>query len=200
MMRIVICGTGALACRFGAALAAHNEITLVGTWQAQIDALNDGPLRVTGTDGREQHVKLAARHSTEPIPSADVALVLTKSARTKAAARVAEAALTAGGIAVTLQNGLGNQETLAQLIPAERVVSGITMSGAALDGPGLLRLARRSCRRPMLMSCRCRGSRPPASHWHARQPRRLGLLDRLPLLPTHPAPRHFAAPAMTAAT
>ena len=45
------------------------------------------------------------------------------------------------GLALTLQNGLGNAETLRQALGAERVALGVTTSGATLLGPGRVRPA-----------------------------------------------------------
>jgi 2-dehydropantoate 2-reductase len=43
------------------------------------------------------------------------------------------------GLAVTLQNGLGNREMLARSLDADRVALGTTTAGATLLGPGLVR-------------------------------------------------------------
>jgi 2-dehydropantoate 2-reductase len=43
------------------------------------------------------------------------------------------------GLAITLQNGLGNYETLTQRLGLSRVVLGTTTTGATLLGPGLAR-------------------------------------------------------------
>ena len=47
--------------------------------------------------------------------------------------------LAGDGVAVTLQNGLGNRETLAQSLGSDRVALGTTTTGATLLGPGLAR-------------------------------------------------------------
>jgi 2-dehydropantoate 2-reductase len=50
-----------------------------------------------------------------------------------------ETCLAGGGVAVTLQNGLGNLEKLAARLGERRASLGVTTSGATLLGPGRIR-------------------------------------------------------------
>jgi 2-dehydropantoate 2-reductase len=67
------------------------------------------------------------------------ALVLVKAWQTERAARQLKECLLQDGIAITLQNGLGNLELLSQSLGHERVALGATTTGATLLGPGLVR-------------------------------------------------------------
>jgi 2-dehydropantoate 2-reductase len=69
------------------------------------------------------------------------ALVLVKSWQTQRAAQQLAECLGADGLALTLQNGLGNREILAQALGDERVALGVTTVGANLLGPGKIRPA-----------------------------------------------------------
>jgi 2-dehydropantoate 2-reductase len=71
-------------------------------------------------------------------PAAAV-LLLVKSWQTERAARMAAAVLAPDGLAVTLQNGLGNLQKLAERVGPERAVAGVTTQGAALLAPGHVR-------------------------------------------------------------
>ena len=47
-MKIVIAGSGAMGCRYGAALfESGHEVTLLDGWAAHVAAINEGGLRVT---------------------------------------------------------------------------------------------------------------------------------------------------------
>jgi 2-dehydropantoate 2-reductase len=70
---------------------------------------------------------------------ADLAIVLVKAWQTERAARQLEQCLPKHGLAVTLQNGLGNREILAERLGAGRVALGVTTTGATLLGPGVAR-------------------------------------------------------------
>lgn len=138
-MRIVIFGVGAMGCLFGARLAPHADVTLIGRWPQQIAALAHAPLRLIFPDGHEEHIALYAATDVKAVGAADVALILTKSGKTEEAARGAAQVLEEDGIAVTLQNGLGNLEAIARQVGEQRAALGVTTQGAALEGPGVLR-------------------------------------------------------------
>src|SRR5262249_24646236 len=72
--------------------------------------------------------------------SVELVLILTKSVDTRAAAQAALPMLTSTTAVVTLQNGLGNVEIISEVLGAERVLQGMTYVGAAVDGPGSVRL------------------------------------------------------------
>jgi 2-dehydropantoate 2-reductase len=65
--------------------------------------------------------------------------VLVKAWQTERAARHLKECLAQDGIAVTLQNGLGNRETLIQSLGLNRVALGVTTTGATLLGAGLVK-------------------------------------------------------------
>jgi 2-dehydropantoate 2-reductase len=144
MMRIAIFGVGAMGCLFGSRLAPHADVTLIGRWPEQIDALQNGSLQIIGSDGVAQStVSLAVTNDPTILAPVDLALILTKSAKTERAARQAAAVLKPSGIALTLQNGIGNLEIIAGQVGPERAALGVTAMGASMDGPGVLRLGGR---------------------------------------------------------
>ena len=66
----------------------------------------------------------------------DLAIVLVKSYRNREAGRQLQTLLGPTGLALSLQNGLGNLETLAEFVPPSRLLQGISWLGAGLAGPG----------------------------------------------------------------
>jgi 2-dehydropantoate 2-reductase len=133
-IRIAIFGVGAMGCLFGARLTPHADITLIGDWPEQIQTLREHPLRLIENDGSESRVSLRATDDIRQVKPADIALILTKTPQTRAAAEQAAKILAPDGLAITLQNGLGNQEVLQEAINAERVTVGVTMLGASTGG------------------------------------------------------------------
>lgn len=142
MNNILIVGTGALATLFAARLAqAGHPITMLGTWKAGLDALNTHGARLIDSHGNERHFKVQALdHPREDI-AFQHALILVKAWQTeRVAAQLKECLADAPrGLAVTLQNGLGNREMLAQSLGIDRVALGTTTTGATLLGPGLVK-------------------------------------------------------------
>ncbi len=137
---ILIVGTGALATLFAARLSSCGvPVTMLGSWKDGLDALRREGARLVREDGSSLTGAVRATDDPRVCQGARLALVLVKSWQTKrAAARLAEC-LSADGLAVSLQNGLGNRESLARFLGDARVGLGITTQGATLLGPGLAR-------------------------------------------------------------
>ncbi len=137
---ILIIGTGALATLFGARLARAGEsVTMLGTWQLGLNALRGEGARLMDSQGHEHAYKVSATDNPQECRGAKLALVLVKSWQTARAARQLAECLAPSGLALTLQNGLGNREALAEVLGAPRVALGSTTTGATLLGPGLVR-------------------------------------------------------------
>jgi 2-dehydropantoate 2-reductase len=134
---ILVVGTGAMACLFAARLASAGiPVAMTGSWTDGLEALQKEGVRLVQADGGEQAFPLQGVYSTQSCDKAKYALVLVKSWQTGFAAERLAACLAADGLALTLQNGLGNREALARTLGSNRVALGVTTSGATLLGPG----------------------------------------------------------------
>lgn len=137
-MRIAIFGVGAMGCLFGAHLNDHAAVTLIGHWPEQLAALQQAPLRFITPNG-EELIRLRATDDPDSVGAVNVALILTKAPQTDHAAQRAAQILAPDGIAVTLQNGIGNLDVLARHVGADRAALGVTTLGANIAEPGVLR-------------------------------------------------------------
>jgi 2-dehydropantoate 2-reductase len=81
----------------------------------------------------------ALREALAGCAGARCALVLVKSWQTRRAACLLESCLAPDGLALSLQNGLGNRETLAEVLGPDRVGLGVATVGANLAAPGVVR-------------------------------------------------------------
>ena len=138
---IVIFGIGAMGTLFGSRLTEVANVTLFGNWPEQIEALQREGLTIIQPDGRETHHALRVTNDLNQLPPADIALILVKSHQTTRAAAQAAQVLRPDGVAITLQNGLGNLEKLAETVGQHRAALGITAQGATTLAPGRLRHA-----------------------------------------------------------
>ena len=137
---VLIVGTGALACLFAARLAEAGErVTLLGTWPEGLEALRSQGVRLVEPDGSERAYPVEVITDLPVRDPFSLALVLVKSWQTGRAARQLADCLSAKGLALTLQNGLGNREMLLERLGAPRVALGVTTYGATLKGPGRVR-------------------------------------------------------------
>ncbi|NMC32512.1 MAG: 2-dehydropantoate 2-reductase [Veillonellaceae bacterium] len=140
-MKIVIIGAGAMGGLFAARLAAAGEdVSVVDVWAEHIETIRTQGL-ILKTEQGEVRANPAAVTRVEDLATsaADLVIVFVKSGMTAAAARSAQTILGLAGRVLTLQNGLGNAETIATVVGADRVLAGTTAQGATLLGPGRIR-------------------------------------------------------------
>jgi 2-dehydropantoate 2-reductase len=104
-------------------------------------------------EGRADLVKVDRTHAPLRVGEApiDAAIVATKTPGTAWAAEIAAKILSRDGVALTIQNGLGNYETLVARVGRERAAVGVIYVGAQLvkgelraTGPGKVELGRPS--------------------------------------------------------
>ncbi len=137
---VLIVGTGAMACLFAARLEkAGTAVTLLGAWPEGIEAIREHGVRLVEVDGQEETIPVQATDDPHACAGARLAIVLVKSWQTDRAAQQLDACLSRDGLALTLQNGLGNYEVLAEFLGSQRAAVGTTTFGATLMGPGRVR-------------------------------------------------------------
>lgn len=130
-MEVVIFGAGSLGSLVGGLLARTHDVTLVGR-DPHMAAVDAAGLRVTGHDEFVVHPDT----TTDGVSlTADLAVLTVKSFDTADAAR----ALATGdvGAALSLQNGMGNEDVLAAQLECP-VLAGSTTHGALLREPGVV--------------------------------------------------------------
>jgi 2-dehydropantoate 2-reductase len=138
-MKITIAGSGAMGCRFGAALfEAGHEVLLLDGWAGHVAAINEAGLRVTDEAGTRV-VPVPAALFPAPADHADLVLVFAKATATATVAAAAAGSIGPSSLLLTLQNGLGNVEELSAHAPADRLLAGTTTLGTELVGPGHIR-------------------------------------------------------------
>jgi 2-dehydropantoate 2-reductase len=132
-VRVAVLGCGAIGSLYAAHLARVPGVEVWGVdpWADHVVAIERDGLRVTG---RADFV--APVHATthpEELPPCDFGVVATKSQHTADAVRSAAHALRDASV-VSLQNGLGNEEAIAELLP--RVMRGSIVTAGHVPEPG----------------------------------------------------------------
>ncbi len=139
-MKVCIVGCGAVGSLFAAHLA---QVDKVEVWaydvvHDHIEAINHGGLRVTGNADLVGRVR--ASTDSQAIPPCDFGIVATKSLFTRSAIE-ATAHLFADGAVASVQNGVGNEEVIAEHV--ERVIRGTTFPAGHLVEPGVVNMDTR---------------------------------------------------------
>ena len=132
-MRVCVVGCGAVGSLFAAQLAQLDDVEV---WaydlsQPHVDAINAHGLRLSGAG--DVVGRLRATSDPEELPQCEFGLVATKAMHTEAAIR-ATAGSFADGSVCSVQNGLGNEEVLAEHV--ERVIRGTTFPAGRIVEPG----------------------------------------------------------------
>ena len=135
-MKIAVLGAGAMGSLFGGRLAeGGHEVTLISTWAEHVDRINREGLCLDGLGG-DRRVKVKASLSAMEAGAAELVIVSVKATQTREAMAGALGLVGPDTVVLTLQNGLGNAESLAELVGPDRVVAGTSSHGADLKGPG----------------------------------------------------------------
>jgi 2-dehydropantoate 2-reductase len=141
-MKIVLVGAGAMGCLFAALLRrAGLEICLLARNDASVAAIMRHGIRLENSIGTHAIDGISITRDAASIGYADYVVFFVKAFDTEQAAVCAAACVGPHTVIVTLQNGIGNVELLAEYFPAQPVLAGTTAHGATLLGPGHVRHA-----------------------------------------------------------
>jgi 2-dehydropantoate 2-reductase len=140
-MKTVIVGAGAMGSLFGGLLSLKGEeVCLVDIWKEHIDTIRSKGL-VLEERGKAQPIQIHATTEVASVGKADLVLIFVKTYHTEKAVSNARVLQKESTVFLTLQNGLGNEETLCKKIDRNKVLLGVTGQGATLLGPGHIRHA-----------------------------------------------------------
>lgn len=140
-MKVGVVGAGAMGSLFGGLLAeAGAEVWLIDIWKAHVDAVNNSGLEIE-REGKSRTVHLKATADPGAVKGCDLVIVFVKSTHTGDAAQTAGRIAGEKGLVLTLQNGMGNADRIAQDVDPMNVIAGTTSYGATMLGPGKIRHA-----------------------------------------------------------
>lgn len=135
-VRVAVLGCGAI----GSLYAAHAarvpgvEVWAVDPWVAHVEAIEVRGLRVTGN--ADFVAPVHAVTDAAELPTCDYGIVATKALQTRAAVETARAALREASV-VSVQNGIGNEDVIAEVLPL--VMRGSVVTAGAVTEPGVVR-------------------------------------------------------------
>ena len=139
-MKICFIGAGALGSTIGGTLAKGGaQVWLIDPFQAHVDAINAQGLRMLEA-GVETTVAVTACSLAGQVGVvADLVIVLVKSYHTREAVRAAATIIGPETVVMSLQNGLGHEDILAEEVGRDRVMAGKTYVGGVFLAPGHVR-------------------------------------------------------------
>ena len=133
-VKICIVGCGALGSVFAAHLARLQDVEVYAydVSEEHTRAIRERGLRISGA--AEFTVKFHATTEPREIPPCDFGIFATKCAHTRSAIEQTAQIFGATGAVCSVQNGLGNEEIIAEHV--RQVIRGATTMAAHLIGPG----------------------------------------------------------------
>jgi 2-dehydropantoate 2-reductase len=135
-LKFAILGAGALGSAIGGVLTeAGHEVWLITRNAAHVDAINQRGL-ILRTAGVDRTVPARAATSAAAAGVVDCAVVLVKSAQTLAVMQAALSLLGPHTTVLSLQNGLGHEDVLSEVVGRSRVLAGKTYCGGQMIAPG----------------------------------------------------------------
>jgi 2-dehydropantoate 2-reductase len=139
-MRIGVVGAGAMGSLFGARLveSGHSDVVLLDVNKPHMDAIRDHGL--TFQDGDEtRRVAIAATSDPHEAGKVDFIVFFCKHPDSAKAIDDARPMLTDKTVVWTPQNGIGNVEIIAGVVPESRIAKGLTSSTSIQTSPGEIR-------------------------------------------------------------
>jgi 2-dehydropantoate 2-reductase len=135
-VRVAVLGCGAIGSLYAAHLARVPgvEVWAVDPWVEHVAAIEAHGLRVTGH--ADFVAPVHARTDAAELPDCAFGVVATKALHTRDAVTAARGALAEAAV-VSVQNGVGNEEVVAEIIP--RVMRGSIVTAGHITEPGIVR-------------------------------------------------------------
>jgi 2-dehydropantoate 2-reductase len=139
-VRVAVVGCGAVGSLFAAHLAQVEDVEVwaYDVVKPHVEAINRDGLRLTG----EAELTGRVHATTDParLPACEFGIVATKSMFTRDAIKQTARAFADGAVA-SVQNGVGNEETISDHV--ERVIRGTTFPAGHVVEPGVVHMDTR---------------------------------------------------------
>lgn len=139
-MNILIVGSGAMGSLFAGRLKQNGvDVTLFNRFNDHIKSIQENGLTIVDHKKESTHVVPPIITAPEKLTDHfDLVIVLVKTFATEIVLEKVLTRLSNHPPILTLQNGIGNLETIQEIAPNNDVFVGVTYAGASIDKPGVL--------------------------------------------------------------
>ena len=126
-MEIAIVGAGVLGSIFGSLFLEKGfSVTLIEVLEERVHLIEKEGLWLQWPDGKRTHSRISITSKVDEAGVKDAVMIAVKGYHTRSAIESAMPMIGEETIVVSVQNGLGNLEVIAETVGPERVVGGIT--------------------------------------------------------------------------
>ena len=136
-MKVLIIGAGAMASLFGGRLkAGKGNVTLLNRLNSHVDEINRSGLTIIEKDDTATNVPLKVIQEISQDDNYDIILVLIKAHANETVLGPLKEKIDSGTLFITMQNGIGNLETIRKIFPNNPVAVGSAGCGASIENNG----------------------------------------------------------------
>jgi len=137
-MKIAVVGVGAMGSIYAGLLAdAGHEVWAIDVWRDHLDAITQTGLRIDSADSSRTVTGLNVAATVAEAGACDLYIIATKASAVGDAAKAVSGAMAPSSLVLTIQNGLGAGERIADNMGTENVLLGVAEGfGASVVGPG----------------------------------------------------------------
>lgn len=136
-MKIAIVGSGAMGSLIGGLLIKKDkDVIFFDPWKEHVDAINKKGLLMEESGKKGECVKVTATTDPKSIGLVDAIIFLVKGPKTLETIKDVSSMIDEDTIVITMQNGLGNTDIIAEHVKEENVGFGVIDFSAVLVGPG----------------------------------------------------------------
>jgi 2-dehydropantoate 2-reductase len=136
-MRVLVMGTGSVGGYFGSLLQiAGEEVTFVARG-AHLEAMRQGGLRIRSARG-DLHLEVKVTENPSSMGEFDLIMIAVKSYDTEEAAQIVAGNVGRSTLILSLQNGVENDDLLANRFGWEKIIGGVAYIGASIVEPGVI--------------------------------------------------------------
>jgi len=142
-MKFAIVGAGALGGTIGCVLTLNGaeDVYLIEVDKARVELIKKEGINITLPDGSKHNVKVKITSDPAEVGVCDVVQISVKGYHTESAVAMSKPMIGEKTYMLSVQNGLGNLDIIANLVGKDRTVGGVTAHSAQLLGPNEIRYA-----------------------------------------------------------
>lgn len=139
-MKIALIGCGAMGSLYGGYLSKAHEVTVCDVSQALIDSINANGILMDEPNGETVVLKPAhATTDSSTVGVQDLVITFVNYKFLESALTQARGMIGPNTVVMSLQNGMGNYDEIAKVVPEEQICCGTTAHGCTALEPGHVR-------------------------------------------------------------
>ena len=139
-MKIALIGCGAMGSLYGGYLSKVHEVTVCDVSKDLIDAINEKGIIMDEPNGETVVFKPAcATTDSSTVGVQDLVITFVNYKFLESALNTAKGMIGPNTIVMSLQNGMGNYDEIAKVVPEEQICCGTTAHGCTALEPGHVR-------------------------------------------------------------